>query len=550
MKKLNLGVFALVVVVVLASATKYSVDRFEVVKNLDILTDVFHKLNTLYVDEVDAGEIMQVGINAMLKSLDPYTVYYPESDIEDYTLMYSGEYAGIGISIQKMDSFVVVTNVVEGYPADKAGLKIADKLLAINGNSLIGKNPSDVSNLIKGNAGTLVKVKLARPTLTGDEELDFEVNRMQLKNKSVPYHAMLNDEIGYIKQVNFNTDVAQEVKDAFMDLKRNQQMKKLIFDLRDNPGGILQEAVSIVNIFMPKNLIVVETKGKLESANHTYKTREKSLDEDIPVVILVNNRSASASEIVSGSLQDFDRAVIIGKDTYGKGLVQTTRDLKYNGKIKITTSKYYTPSGRCIQAIDYSEKDEYGKAIKIPDSLYQEFKTSKGRVVQDGHGVQPDIVVEEAKKSDVVLALLQQNIFFHYATHYTFQHATISSPQEFVFEKTNFEEFIKFLQQKEFDYSTPLDKKIEDLLKTVHGENHEALVKEQVAVIQEKIKTEKSAALLEAERLISFMLQQEIVLRYYYQNGKILNALTTDPFILKASEVLQDTQRYAAILKP
>lgn len=362
-------------------AVKETSNRFEIGKNLEVFTEVYKEVNALYVDGTKPGDMMKTGIDAMLESLDPYTVYYPESDIEDYKLMTTGQYGGIGARVRSINDYVVISEPFKGSPAQKAGLKAGDVILQVDGKDVKGKTTAELSKILKGNPGTSLTVKVERPGTENPFDITFKREKVQLE--SVPYHGMIDNEIGYIKMNSFTNNVSQDVKKAFLHLKQNPNFKNLVFDLRGNPGGLLNEAINTVGLFTKKNMKVVETRGKIEEWTKVYKTINTPIDREIPIVILINGGSASASEIVSGTLQDFDRAVILGQNSYGKGLVQTTRNLKYNTSIKVTTAKYYIPSGRCIQKLDYAHKDKKGKATEIPDSLLTEFKTQNGRTVLD-----------------------------------------------------------------------------------------------------------------------------------------------------------------------
>jgi carboxyl-terminal processing protease len=458
MKLSKVILYILLPLTIILSASTYTSDRFEIVKNLDIFSDVFEKVNALYVDEPQAGELMQKGIDAMLRSLDPYTVYYPESEIEDYKFMTTGQYGGIGARIRKIDEFVVVSEPYEGSPAEKSGLKAGDIILEVDGKNVTGKSTSDLSKVLKGAPGSKVKLLIDRPGT--ESKIEVELTRKEIKVSSVPYHSMLTEEIGYIKMTSFTQNVSQEVKEAFNDLKRNNNMTKLVFDLRGNPGGLLNEAVNVVNMFVSKNVTVVETRGRVEAWNKNYSTLNNPTDSDIPVVILVNGSSASASEIVSGSLQDLDRAVVIGADTYGKGLVQTTRNLKYNSSIKVTTAKYYIPSGRCIQAIDYQNKDDKGRATKIPDSLFKMYNTANGREVLDGHGIKPDIFVDEEEYNNLVRSLVTGDHIFNFATQFTLQNDSITSADKFEISDQVFNDFVTFLEKEGYSYESDSDERM------------------------------------------------------------------------------------------
>ncbi|MDQ3072445.1 MAG: S41 family peptidase, partial [Bacteroidota bacterium] len=425
---------------------------FEVSKNLEILASVVKEVNTYYVDEVDASKLMRTGIDAMLRSLDPYTEFYSESEVEDYRFMTTGQYGGIGASIHKREDYILISEPYEGSPAHKAGLRGGDRLIEIDGKPVKGKETEDISKLLKGTPGTKVNLIIQRQGVEGNIEKSF--NREEIKIKNVPYYGMLNATTGYIKFTQFRHDAAEEVKQAVLALKKNPELKGIVLDMRGNPGGLLDEAIKVVGLFVDKGQVIVHTKGKMEGSNQEYRTREEPVDTKMPLIVLTNKGSASASEIVAGALQDLDRAIVIGENSFGKGLVQTTRPLPYNSQMKITTSKYYIPSGRCIQSLDYSNKDASGKATKLPDSLRTEYKTKCGRSVYDGNGIQPDIIVEHDEFADVIVSLGRKYLFYDFATWYRANHDTIVSPDAFTLSDAEFQSFIGFLKDKEYEYTT------------------------------------------------------------------------------------------------
>lgn len=548
MKKTKRYFFAaLISLLVLAFAeVEDTSDRFEVGKNLDIFTEVYKEVNSLYVDGTQPGDLMKTGIDAMLESLDPYTVYYPESDIENYKLMTTGQYGGIGARIRKIDDFVVIGEPYKGFPADKAGLKAGDVILQVDGKDVKGKSTSDLSKILKGNPGTSLTMKVKRPGK--EEEFDVTFKREKVQIKSVPYHGMLNENVGYIKMRSFTRNVSKEVKDAFLELKKNKEFKSLVFDLRGNPGGLLHEAINTVGLFTKKGIKVVETRGKIEEWTKIYKTLNSPLDKDIPIVVLVDGGSASASEIVSGSLQDFDRAVVLGRNTYGKGLVQTTRKLKYNTSIKVTTAKYYIPSGRCIQAIDYSHKDKDGHASKIPDSLLTEFKTNNGRVVLDGAGIKPDVDVEKEKYGSVATALASNHLIFNFATDYVLKHDSILPADKFKLSDDDFEAFVEYVNKSDYEYETRTDKTIETLKKRAEKDEMLDAIEDDLKRIKEKLLVKKKEEIAGHKDQLKKLLEVEIATRYYLQSGKIQSSLSGDKDILEALEILSDKNRYKAIL--
>ncbi|MBI33824.1 MAG: peptidase S41 [Flavobacteriales bacterium] len=521
-------------------------DRFEIGKNLDIFTELYKEVNRTYVDGTQPGDLMKTGIDAMLESLDPYTVYYPESDIESYKLMTTGQYGGIGARIRKIDDFVVVGEPYEGFPAHKAGLKAGDVILKVDGNSVKGKSTSDLSKILKGNPGTGLTMLIKRPG--SDEEFEVSFKREKVQIKSVPYYGMLNDEVGYIKMTSFTRNVSKEIKDAFFDLKKNQDFQSLIFDLRGNPGGLLHEAIKTVELFVAKGQKILESRAKISEWTDTYKTINPPIDKNIKIVFLVDGGSASASEIVSGVMQDFDRAVVLGRRTYGKGLVQVTRKLKYNTSIKVTKAKYYLPSGRCIQAIDYSKRNSNGKAMKTPDSLLAKFTTKRGREVLDASGITPDIIVEKKRLDKVVLALLSNNLIFNYATQYVLSHDTISSASQFKLTDADYDKFIDYLNQKEYDFETSTDKSIELLKSKAEKESLIDEITSEIEIMKKKLMEKKKEQIHQQKKQIKKLLEVEIATRYYLQKGKVQNNLSDDPDVEEALRILEDNNRYQTIL--
>ena len=521
-------------------------DRFEVGKNLDIFTEVYKQVNSLYVDGTQPGELMKVGIDAMLESLDPYTVYYPESDIENYKLMTTGQYGGIGARIRKIDDFVVVGEPYVGFPAFKAGLRGGDVILKVDGKDVKGKSTSDLSKILKGNPGTSITVTIQRPGIEASFEVSFKREKVQIK--SVPYQGMITENIGYIKMKSFTRNVSKEVKTAFLELKKNPNFQSLVFDLRGNPGGLLHEAINTVGLFTKKGVKVVETRGKIEEWTKIYKTLNAPLDKEIPIVILVDGGSASASEIVSGALQDFDRAVILGSNTYGKGLVQTTRNLKYNTSIKVTTAKYYIPSGRCIQAIDYAHKDEDGNPKKIPDSLLTEFKTQNGRLVLDGAGIKPDVEKNRERYGAITRALLSKNHVFNFATQYVLKHDSISNAKNFRLTDDEYQSFITYLLDNEYDYQTSTGKGLKALKKRAEKDSILVDIASEIKLIEDKIILKKKSDLKKFKSQIRGFLEIEIASRYFFQIGKIESSLGNDFFVDEAVEILTNNERYTSIL--
>lgn len=519
---------------------------FEISKNLDIFSELYKQLDLNYVDQVSPGELMKTGIDAMLGSLDPFTNYIPESEIEDYRLMTTGQYGGIGALIHKQDGYVVISEPYENFPAHKSGLKAGDKILEVDGQSAKEKNSDEVSKALKGEPGTTVNLLIEREGKT--DPLNVELKRENITIDNIPYYGMLTDHIGYIKLSGFTTNAAREVKKSFNELKDNNDMKGLILDLRGNGGGLLNEAVDIVNIFTEKGELVVSTKGKESSRNKSYYTTSKPVDTEIPLVVLVDKGSASASEIVAGAIQDLDRGVILGQRTYGKGLVQNVLPLSYNSKVKVTVAKYYIPSGRCIQAIDYSHKDEEGNAHRVPDSLISEFKTKNGRKVYDGGGIEPDIFYDPEMLSPIAMSLLTDFIIFDYATKFEGEHESIPQPDEFKITDEIYSDFVEYVNTRDFEYTTASEKTLEKLKEATDKEEYLADIKAELEMLEKKLMHNKDEDLQTHRDEISEILKIEIASRYYYQKGKVKASLSSDPEVEKAISLIEEKEAYSAIL--
>ncbi len=546
-KKIKLTIIAVALVVASVIGYSFTEDYFEVSKNLDIFATLFRELNIYYVDDTKPGQLMKTGIDAMLESLDPYTNYIPESDIEDYRFMTTGQYGGIGASVREIGNKIVITEPYEGTPAQKAGLKAGDILVEVGGVKVENKNSEEIGKLLKGQPGTPAKLIVQRP----GENKPIEINliREEIKVKDVPYFGMLNNETGYIKLTGFTKDASKEVKEALLKLKTDNNCKSVVFDLRGNPGGLLHQAVDIVNLFVEKGQDVAVTKGRIKEWEQTLKAVNNPVDVEIPIVVLVDRGSASAAEVVSGALQDLDRAVVLGQRTYGKGLVQQTRPLTYNAQFKVTVAKYYIPSGRCIQALNYSNRNEDGSVEKISDSLITAFKTKNGRIVYDGAGVLPDVVTEPETYSNIEIALMSKNHVFEYATLYAIKHPKLEvSARDFKLTDKEYEDFVAFLNGKDYNYTTQSEKDLEDLKKSsIEDKYFEDIVK-QYDALKARIMEDKKDDLQKRKTEIKQLLEDEIVSRYYYQSGRLEASLKYDQEVIAALKVLGEPGKLKSIL--
>ncbi|MEM0997652.1 MAG: S41 family peptidase [Bacteroidota bacterium] len=523
--------------------------HFEITRNMDIFGKMYREIHTSYVDDVDPTDFMRTGIDAMLKSLDPYTNYISASEIEDYRFQSTGQYGGIGAVVGKMDKRVVITEPYEGYPAVKAGLLAGDEIIQIDQEVINEDNVGeiDVRDLLRGQPKTTVTLKIKR--VGTPKPFDVEVERADIRIKNVPYKGMVDDQVGYVSLTGFTPGAAKEVKSAIEELRKTTpDMKGLILDLRGNPGGLLYEAIDISNLFVPQGEKIVETRGKMESSLKNYTARSNPTVPNMPLAVLINRRSASASEIVSGVMQDLDRGVIVGQRSFGKGLVQTTRPLSYNSQIKVTTAKYYTPSGRCIQAIDYSNRNEDGSVGKIPDSLQNSFTTAAGRTVKDGGGVEPDIEVELPEYHTVTRELLRQNIVFDFASQYRVDHESIPPAREFQITDALYAEFIAYCGQREFTFETKTEKEFARLKELMEEEKYAEALDAELKAIDAKIHTEKGQDLKDFRDEIARLLKDEIVGRYYLRVGKIESSFNSDPEVLAAAKILQNPAAYQKTL--
>jgi len=522
-------------------------NNFELSKNLEIYADVMRKLNLQYADEIKPGDLSKTAIDAMLYQLDPYTVYVPESKLEDFELMTKGEYGGIGALIQKQGEYVVVTEPYEGFPAQKSGLKAGDRIIEIDGEPALNRTSSEVSEKLKGVPGSGFSIVVI--PFNDTTKSTYELVREKIKFPNIPYYGMLDNNIGYISLMQFNPNSGGEVKKAFVDLKDNNELEGLIIDLRNNGGGLLNEAVNIVNIFVPKGEIVVTTRGKLKESTMVHKTNSPVFDKKIPVVILVNENTASASEIVAGAMQDLDRGVVLGQKTFGKGLVQNILPLPYNSKIKITVAKYYIPSGRCIQAIDYFDHENNGKDGKIPDSLLTVFKTKGGREVFDGAGIFPDITIEPVKYSQISADLYAGNVIFNYVNEFVDINPEISSAKNFIISDETYNEFKKYVANQDFDYLTETELLLDRISKSAERESYLEVIQEQLDELENSIKSEKQRDIDKFKCEIEEMLRIEIIARYYYQKGKLIASLQKDKEVDEAIRILTNPDIYDSILE-
>ncbi len=545
-KKIKITILAISVFIASFLSVSFTDNYFEIAKNLDIFTSLYKELNTYYVDETDPGKLMKKGIDAMLKSLDPYTTYIPESEIEDFRFMTTGQYGGIGALITKRGDYVFISEPYEGFPAHKAGLMAGDKILEINGVSAKGKTTEEVSKVLKGQPNTSVTLLMERKSQDKPFEVSFD--REKVTVKSVPYSGFVAEGIGYIKLRSFTRDCSKDIKKALANLKKEQELKGLILDLRSNPGGLLNESVNIANIFVQRGEEVVSTKGKIKEWEKIYKAVNKAEDTQTPLVVLINQGSASASEIVSGVMQDLDRAVIIGNKSFGKGLVQQSRKLSYNTQLKVTIAKYYIPSGRCIQALDYSNRNKDGSVGEIPDSLKTAFKTKNGRIVYDGGGIEPDIKIEQEKVGNITISLLRKRLIFDYATDYRFAHDSIIAADKFQFSDENFAEFNSFLSDKEYEYTTETEEMVEELKEIAEEEFYFKEITTEYDALIAKLESNKKDDLNKFKSEIKELITSEIVSRYYYQKGRILATLQFDKEVKEAIKVLEDKKRYDNIL--
>ncbi len=517
-------------------------DFFEIAKQIEIFTTLFKELNMNYVDETNPGDLMDKAIKGMLASLDPYTVYFNEQDVVKFKINNTGEYTGIGALITRKEDKLIIKEPYKNFPADKAGLKAGDEIIQI-GDVMLSDFKEDASQLLKGAKNTKVEIKYIRQGKTNTTQIVLD----EVAIKSVPFFGKIDDKTGYIVLSQFKEKAAMETKDALEQLKKDGA-EKIVLDLRGNPGGLLNEAVAICNLFVPKNEIIVTTKSRIEKHNNTYKTSNEPVDTEIPLVILVNGKSASASEIVSGALQDLDRAVVIGSRSFGKGLVQRPVDLTYGTQLKVTISRYYTPSGRCIQALDYAHKDKNGIATKTEAKNYNSFKTRKGRTVYDGGGIQPDIELEEAKSSPIANALVKNDGIFNYATRYYYKNPDLGS-QIPTISDADYQDFKQFLKEVQFSFDTETELALKNTLASAKKEKIDSSINKEYQQLLTALQKSEANLLDENQREIKNLLVDEIIKRYQYQEGLYQYYLQNNFEIKKAVNVLNNSAEYKSILK-
>ncbi len=544
MKRLKFGVIALIVILSVA-AFQPNDKYFEIAKNLDIFMTLFQEVNTYYVDEVSPTDLMKTGIDEMLRRLDPYTNYIPEDQIEDYRTMTTGEYGGIGVSIGQRNGKLVVLMPFEGYAAARAGMQIGDQLLKVNGQDVEHSSVEEIDRLLKGQSSSEVQIIVKRYGV--DEPIELTMEREKIHMNNVPYYGMVTENIGMIQLKDFTRNAHREVRNALKDLK-DKGAEKIILDLRGNPGGLLNEAINISNIFLDKGSVIVSTKGKIEDWNRTHKALSYPEDTEIPIAVLVNGSSASAAEIVSGVLQDYDRGVVVGQRSFGKGLVQATRPLSYNSKLKITVAKYYIPSGRCIQEIDYSNRSYSDRAEKMPDSLRTEFQTKNGRIVYDGGGVMPDVETSVPNYAPITRSLMNKGFIFQYATRYHFENEEITDPKAFEMNDAEYEAFVQWLNGKDYDYQTKVEKSLDLLVSSAKSDRYYENIEGEIETLRKKISHNKERDLIQFKEEIKELLEKEIATHFYLQRGEIEATFDDDPDVLTAVEVLNDSARYQTIL--
>lgn len=547
MKKSKWTLLMITLAVTTLAFTERGERYFEIAKNIDIFATLFKEVNAYYVDDVEPKKLIRSGIDNMLESLDPYTTYIPEEELENFRVLTTGQYAGIGALINVINNKTVITHPYKKFPAYKAGVRVGDEIIGINGKNTIGKPPGEITAGLKGRVKTEVELKVKR---AGVGELTFKIKREKISIANISYFAMIDSsDVGYIKLDEFTPGAAKEVSEAVQSLKV-QGAKKLILDLRDNLGGLMHEGINIVNLFIPKNQEVVSTKGKIKEWNKTYSTLNSPLDTEIPLAVLTSEASASAAEIVSGALQDYDRAVLVGRKTFGKGLVQTTRELPYGSELKVTVAKYHIPSGRCIQALDYAHRKIDGSVNKFADSIRTEFKTKGGRKVLDGNGVDPDVSTEDEYLSAITSTLIQKGLVFDYASKYCGEHPNMPDLKTFKLTDADFAKFTDWLKGQKFSYTSELETTTNKLITAAKEERYFPEIEIQLNNLKNQIEKNKTTDLIRFNQEINQVLTQQIAFHYALAEGEAIVTLSRDKTVAEAVQILTDNKRYKAILTP
>lgn len=544
MTKIKKRLIAVLVIIGIGVSAGFQSDFFEVAKQLDIYTTLFKELNMYYIDEINPAEITEKSVNHMLGNLDPYTRYYDEQGVEEARIASTGEYGGIGAKSRFKEGVLTIREIEKNAPAETAGLRPGDRILKIDDVLVSDYEDASVSALINGLPGSTVALQIERQ----NKLEEVQVVRKKISLKVVPYFTMLDDEVGYISFTQFSETASREVKNAMEELK-DQGMKKLIIDLRNNPGGLLNEAVKITNFFIPKNKVVVTTKAKIEKWSDTFTTKSEPLDLNMPLAVLINGRSASASEILAGSLQDYDRAIVLGERSFGKGLVQRYRELSYGTQMKITISKYYTPSGRCIQELDYANRDEQGNVPKFSDSGREAYKTENGRTVFGGGGIQPDLNINASDLTETTSVLLNSEAFFNYATNYYYKHSAIAEASKFELDNKDYDDFKKFLNENHSDFESKTEAQLLKAKSIAKSDNLDASLSKPFENLLESVQSEKLKELDRNKGVILEALTAEIVKRYHYVEGVYKQKVAFDKVIAEAKNLLNDQSTYTAILK-
>lgn len=538
-----LPVFATILIITAGLLTVSATRDFRLARNMDIFFSMIREISIFYVDETDPEVLIERGISGVLDGLDPYTTYIPESEKENFATMTTGRYGGVGALIRQVGDHVVIIEPYENFPAQKSGLRSGDIIIEINGVSVKGRLVNEVSEMLKGQPGSNISITVKRES--ENSLVTKELTREEIKINNVTWAGTVTDGVGYIQLNGFTENAHREVREALDRLKKESEITSLILDVRGNPGGLLMEAVSVSNLFVDKGEEIVSTKGKVRQWDQTYRARNNPADTEIPLVVLTARSSASAAEIVAGAMQDLDRGVVVGQRTFGKGLIQTTRQLSYDAQLKITTAKYYTPSGRSIQAMNFSDD---GASAAIPDSLINEFRTKNGRVVYDGGGIMPDILIEEERPSAILVNLYTQNHIFNYATLYASRNPEIPSARDFVLSDDDYQDFLEYLDQNRFEYQTQTEANFRQLVSTAKRENYYEHSESLFNELKERIKLDKTRDFKLYRKEIKRLLEEEIVSRYYYQKGRVEASLKGDPYIDKALDILQNKQLYDSIL--